>query len=78
MLQASCENCVSWTVTGSAGSCTRNLSPPAGEPLCNQYEASASFVSRIMSEMLKEKPLEVRIPIPGETARAVRRGTLPE
>lgn len=88
MLEASCSNCASWAPAPSGaapapaqsplplllsgGTCSRSLAPPEGELLCQRYEASASFMDRIMSQMLHDSPMAMPIALPGDAARAAR------
>lgn len=61
-LQAECSNCAFWQKTpeqghataAGIGFCGKGILPPQGEPLCQQYQASAAFKEQIISAMLKD------------------------
>lgn len=61
-LTAECSNCASWRLTpdmghataSNVGFCGRGLYPDPGQPLCQQYEASARFKQQIISAMMKD------------------------
>ena len=83
-LVAQCSNCASWRHTpdlghataANVGFCGRGLYPPAGEPLCQQYEANARFKQEIISAMLKEQgPMAMPVKLVGgkKSAREVNK-----
>lgn len=61
-LLAQCSNCQSWRHTtdnahataSNVGFCGRGHSPPQGEHLCAQYQATPRFRQEIISSMLKD------------------------
>lgn len=74
VLLAQCSNCVSWTRTpdlghataSNVGFCGKGLAPPAGEPLCQRYEATSAFKQLIISTMLKEQgPMAMPVKLVG-------------
>lgn len=74
LLVAQCSNCVSWRLTpdhghataANQGFCGKGLYPDAGQPLCQQYEATSSFKQKIISTMLQEQgPMAMPVKLVG-------------